>query len=76
MQSAVQANMELTSGYGIGFQVDRRDQYVDFGHGGAVAGYTAMLLMNRPKGIGAIVFSNGAANPSSLAERSLDILSK
>jgi D-alanyl-D-alanine carboxypeptidase len=76
MQSAVQANMELTSGYGIGFQVDRRDHYVDFGHGGAVAGYTSMLLMNRPKGIGVIVFSNGAANPSSLAERSLDILSK
>jgi D-alanyl-D-alanine carboxypeptidase len=75
-QLAVPADIGLTSGYGIGFQVDRRDNYVAFGHGGAVAGYTSMLLMNRLKGIGVIVFSNGAANPSSLAERSLDILSK
>jgi CubicO group peptidase (beta-lactamase class C family) len=75
-QMAVPADIGLTSGYGIGFQVDRRDNYVAFGHGGAVAGYTSMLLMNRTKGIGVIVFSNGAANPGSLAERSLDILSK
>jgi CubicO group peptidase (beta-lactamase class C family) len=76
MQTMVPADIGLTSGYGIGFQVDRRDNYVAFGHGGAVAGYTAMLLINRTKGIGVVVFSNGAANPSSLAERSLDILSK
>jgi CubicO group peptidase (beta-lactamase class C family) len=76
MQLAVPADIGLTSGYGIGFQVDRRDNYVAFGHGGAVAGYTSMLLMNRLKGIGVIVFSSGAANPGSLAERSLDILSK
>jgi CubicO group peptidase (beta-lactamase class C family) len=76
MQSMVPADIGLTSGYGIGFQVDRRDNYVAFGHGGAVAGYTSMLLMNRPKGIGVVVLSNGAANPSSIAERALDILSK
>jgi CubicO group peptidase (beta-lactamase class C family) len=76
MQSIVPADIGLTSGYGIGFQVDRRDNYVAFGHGGAVAGYMSMLLMNRPKGIGVIVLSNGAANPSSIAERALDILSK
>ena len=62
MQLAVPADIGLTSGYGIGFQVDRRDHYVAFGHGGAVAGYTSMLLMNRLKGIGVIVFSNGGAN--------------
>jgi CubicO group peptidase (beta-lactamase class C family) len=73
---AVPADIGLTSGYGIGFQVDRRDNYVAFGHGGPVAGYTSMLLVNRSKGIGVIVFSNGASNPTSLAERSLDILSK
>jgi CubicO group peptidase (beta-lactamase class C family) len=60
MQSIVPADIGLTSGYGIGFQVDRRDNYVAFGHGGAVAGYTSMLFMNRPKGIGVIVLSNGA----------------
>jgi D-alanyl-D-alanine carboxypeptidase len=75
-QLAVPADIGLTSGYGLGFQVDRRDNYVAFGHGGAVAGYTSMLLLNRAKGIGVIVFSSGAANPGSLAERSLDMLSK
>jgi CubicO group peptidase (beta-lactamase class C family) len=75
-QLAVPANIDLTSGYGIGFQVDRRDNYIAFGHGGAVAGYASMLLMNRQKGIGVIVLSSGAADPTSLAQRSLDILSK
>jgi CubicO group peptidase (beta-lactamase class C family) len=76
MQSAVPADIDLTQGYGIGFQVERRENYVAFGHGGAVAGYTAELLMNRKAGVGVIVLSNGAANPSSIAERALDILSK
>jgi hypothetical protein len=43
---------------------------------GAVAGYTAELLMNRKAGVGVIVLSNGAANPTSIAPRALDILSK
>jgi len=76
MQSAVPADIDLSQGYGIGFQVERRDSYVAFGHGGAVAGYTAELLMNRKAGVGVIVLSNGAANPTSIAERALDILSK
>ena len=75
-QSAVPADIGLTSGYGIGFQVDRAHDYVAFGHGGAVAGYTSMLLINRQKQIGVIVFSSGAANPSLLAQRALDTLSK
>ena len=58
------------------FQADKHDNYVAFGHGGAVAGYTAMLLINRRKGIGVIVFSNGGVDPGSLAEQSLEILSK
>jgi len=56
--------------------VDRRDNYVAFGHGGAVAGYTSALLINRQKGIGVFVFSNGAANPDSIADQALDMLSK
>ncbi len=75
-QSAVQADMGLTSGYGIGFEVHRLDKSVAFGHGGSVAGYTSILLMNRAKGIGVIVFSSGAADPVGLAIQSLDILSK
>jgi CubicO group peptidase (beta-lactamase class C family) len=76
MQMIVPADIALSSGYGIGFQVDRRNNYVAFGHGGSVAGYNSMLLINRQKGIGVIVFSNGAANPTALAQQSLDILSK
>ncbi len=75
-QSAVPADIELASGYGIGFEVRRREGYVAFGHGGSVAGYTSMLLMNRAKGIGVIVFSNGAVNPTMIANRALDTLSK
>jgi CubicO group peptidase (beta-lactamase class C family) len=75
-QLIVPADIGLTSGYGIGFQVERRDNYVAFGHGGAVAGYTSELLMNRQKEIGVIVFSNGAANPADIAQNALDLLSK
>jgi hypothetical protein len=32
--------------------------------------------MNRNAGVGVIALSNGAANPASIAERTLDILSK
>jgi CubicO group peptidase (beta-lactamase class C family) len=75
-QSAVPANIDLSQGYGIGFQVERRENYVAFGHGGAVAGYTAELMMNRKTGVGVIVLSNGAANPTAVAGRALDVLSK
>ncbi|HXB68382.1 MAG TPA: serine hydrolase [Candidatus Acidoferrales bacterium] len=75
-QSAVPADFGLANGYGIGFEVHRRENYVAFGHGGAVAGYTASLLMNRKAGVGVIVLSSGAVNPASLAERALDMLSK
>jgi D-alanyl-D-alanine carboxypeptidase len=75
-QLMVPADIGLSSGYGVGFQVQRRDSVVSFGHGGAVAGYTSMLLINRAKGIGVVVLSSGAANPSAIAERALEILSK
>jgi D-alanyl-D-alanine carboxypeptidase len=75
-QSIVPGDVTLNFGYGIGFSVDRRDGYVAFGHGGSVAGYTAMLLINRAKGVGVAALSNGAANPSVIAEKALDMLSK
>jgi CubicO group peptidase (beta-lactamase class C family) len=76
MQLIVPANLELSEGYGIGFQVEHRPNYTEFGHGGAVAGYTASLLMNRKTGVGVIALSNGAANPDNIAQRALEILSK
>jgi len=75
-QMIVPADIGLTQGYGIGFEVQRRDNYVAFGHGGAVAGYTADLLMSRKGQVGVVVFSNGAANPATIAGKMLDILSK
>lgn len=75
-QTIVPADVELTNGYGLGFSVARREGYVAFKHGGAVAGYTATLIINRSRGIGVIVLSNGAVNPGSLGERALDMLSK
>ena len=76
--SAVPANIELSSGYGHGFEVSRRENYVSFGHSGAVAGYGAALYMNRKTGVGVIVLTNGlgAVNPNGIALRSLDLLSK
>jgi CubicO group peptidase (beta-lactamase class C family) len=76
MQLIVPSNLELTEGYGVGFQVMRRPNYVEFGHGGAVAGYTASLLMNRKTGVGVIALSNGAVNPDAVTQRALDILNK
>jgi CubicO group peptidase (beta-lactamase class C family) len=75
-QLVVPADIGLTSGYGIGFNVDRRDNYVAFGHGGAVVGYTSELLINLHKGIGVIAFSSGGSDSPGLAEQSLDLLSK
>ena len=72
----LQRYVGLTNGYGLGFAVARREGYVAFEHDGAVAGYTAELIINRGKGISVIVLSNGAANPGSLGERALDMLSK
>jgi CubicO group peptidase (beta-lactamase class C family) len=76
LQTIVPSDLALTHGYGIGFETERREGYTEFGHNGAVAGYTAELLMNRKTGVGVIVLSNGAANPATLGQQALDILSK
>jgi CubicO group peptidase (beta-lactamase class C family) len=75
-QTVVPSDVGLTSGYGLGFQVVRIGNSVAFGHGGDVAGYQSMLLINRQKAIGVIVLSSGAANPGTIAVQALDILSK
>jgi hypothetical protein len=76
----VPADAQLTQGYGVGFEVARRANYVAFGHGVAVAGYQAALFINRDAGLGLIVLANaigpGSVNTESLALRALDLLSK
>jgi CubicO group peptidase (beta-lactamase class C family) len=79
-QSAVQANFQLSNGYTLGGFVFRRDAYIAFGHGGAVAGYRADLYVNREANVAVIVLANAigpeAVDTNSLALKSLDMLSK
>src|SRR5215813_10238398 len=48
------ASGDLNSGYGIGFQVERRGGLIAYGHGGAVAGYIAGAFVDRASGVGVI----------------------
>jgi hypothetical protein len=64
----------------LGGQVLRRDNYVAFGHGGAVAGYQAGLYVNREGNVGVIVLANAlgpeTVSTNDLALKVLDLLSK
>lgn len=69
------ASGDLTSGYGIGFQVQRRGTLVMFGHGGSVAGYRAQVLYDPTTKTGVIVLSNaggGKFNVGALARSLLE----
>jgi D-alanyl-D-alanine carboxypeptidase len=71
------ASGDLTSGYGIGFQVERHGSHIVYGHGGAVAGYLAGAFVHRASGVGVIALRNvsgGPFNISVLALRSLETL--
>lgn len=77
--TAAQADFSLSTGYTLGGQLDRRDGYVAFGHGGGVAGYQAGFEMNRDLSVAVIVFANeigGGIGTGDLANKALDILSK
>ena len=49
------SNAAMTSGYGVGFQISRRDDVVMLGHGGSTAGYHAAALVHRASKLGVIV---------------------
>lgn len=69
------ASGDLTSGYGIGFQVQRRGTLVLFGHGGSVAGYRAQVLYEPATKTGVIVLRNaggGTFNGAGLARSLLE----
>jgi CubicO group peptidase (beta-lactamase class C family) len=71
------ASGDLSSGYGIGFQVSRRGNLIAYGHGGSVAGYLAAAHVDRASGVGVIVLRNvngGPFNVSGLAMRALEVL--
>ena len=67
------SNDDLSSGYGVGFRVERRGELVLFGHTGSVAGYRAAALFERGSKLGVIVLRNvgGRFNVPELARRAL-----
>jgi CubicO group peptidase (beta-lactamase class C family) len=81
-QSPVQSDFQLSNGYVLGGMVSRRDNYIAFGHDGAVAGYQAGLYMNREAKVAVIVLANALGDEtqtvgtSDLALSALDMLSK
>ena len=54
--------LDLTTGYGIGFMVNRRGHMVICGHGGDVAGYSAAAQFDRASGTGVVVLCNVAGS--------------
>jgi hypothetical protein len=50
--------LSLSSGYGIGFQAQRRGDVVMLGHGGSTAGYHASALFHRASQLGVVVLRN------------------
>lgn len=55
------SNGDLSSGYGVGFQMMRRGDRILFGHGGSVAGYHAGAYFHVPSQTGLIFLRNAAA---------------
>ena len=78
-QYVVPSSADLKNGYGIGFFVARRNNYVAFGHDGAVSGYRSALYVNMNAKLGIIVLSSAigprAIDADDLALKSLDLLS-
>lgn len=72
-------NADLSSGYGVGFSMVRRDDLVFVGHGGSVAGYNAAAFLHRPTETGVIVLRNvggGRFNAKRLCHASLEIVAR
>lgn len=57
----IAADRDLTSGYGIGFLVQRNQGHVLVGHSGAVAGYVAAAMFQPSAGTGIIILHNEIA---------------
>jgi len=49
---------DATSGYGLGFTLERNNDLVLIGHDGAVAGYQASAFVNRKSKTGVVIFRN------------------
>src|SRR5262245_59690475 len=65
---------DLSSGYGIGFQVTRAGTLIAYGHGGSVAGYNAAMLYSRDHELGVIVLRNVGGGKFNVNRLALDLL--
>jgi CubicO group peptidase (beta-lactamase class C family) len=66
-----------TVGWGLGLQLFRRGERVLAGHGGAMPGFLAGLVVRRPEKVGAVVLANtsAGADPVGLAlDLAVDVL--
>jgi len=72
------ASGALTSGYGLGFQVSRRGDFVYYGHGGSVAGYNASALFDPVSKTGTIVLRNvgGRLSVGGLCVQALEMVAR
>ena len=69
-KGVLDASGNPTVPYGIGFTVARHGAFTFYGHGGAVAGYSADVEFDREHQVGVIVLRNaigGRVNPARLA---------
>ncbi len=57
----IAADRDLTSGYGVGFLIQRADGHVFVGHSGSVAGYLAVAMFQPTAGTGIIILHNELA---------------
>ena len=76
-QQPVQADLELSNGYGQGFESIRREHFPAIGHSGSVTGYQAALYLDRKAGVAVVLLANVIGSPlntTDLALRCLDVL--
>jgi hypothetical protein len=73
------AQSDMFTGYGIGFQVNRRRSgLVALGHGGTTNGFLSQAYFDRESKTGVIVFrsvTGGKLNPLRVAMQALEIVS-
>lgn len=68
------SNGNLDEGYGVGFQLNRRENLTFHGHGGSVSGYRAAAYINLEAQIGVVVLSNVSGGSFEIVGVCLDSL--
>ena len=74
-RAVVDASGKPVANYGIGFMVQPHGSSVWFGHGGAVAGYSAAVAFDRARHVGVIILRNalgGQLNLQQLADHVME----